>query len=87
VLTQGGILIQRAARTFARDEEGAGLVEYALILGLVAIGVIVALAYLGGGVGNVFDLVSDNLEAVATNQDPIEVGRQHGHGWCRHFGC
>jgi pilus assembly protein Flp/PilA len=87
VLMPVGIVIERAARTFARDEDGAGLVEYALILGLVAVGVIVALAYLSGGVGSVFDLVSDNLEAVTTNQDPIEVGRQHGHGWCRHFGC
>ncbi|MEO0562634.1 MAG: Flp family type IVb pilin [Chloroflexota bacterium] len=35
-------------------EEGQGLVEYALILVLVAIVVIVILSLLGGAVGNVF---------------------------------
>jgi pilus assembly protein Flp/PilA len=42
---------------FLPREEGQGLVEYALILVLVAIVVIVILAILGPAVGNVFSNV------------------------------
>ena len=38
-------------------EEGQGLVEYALILALVAIVVIVILALLGPAIGNVFSTI------------------------------
>jgi pilus assembly protein Flp/PilA len=44
---------------FAPKEKGQGLVEYALILVLVAIVVIVILAILGPAIGNVFsDIIS-----------------------------
>jgi pilus assembly protein Flp/PilA len=46
---------------FLPREEGQGLVEYALILVLVAIVVIVILAILGPAVGNVF---SNIVEAI-----------------------
>lgn len=39
---------------FLPDEDGQGLVEYALILVLVAIGVIALLSILGSSVRNVF---------------------------------
>ena len=39
---------------FAPKEKGQGLVEYALILVLVAIGVIVILALLGPAIGDIF---------------------------------
>ena len=42
-------------------EEGQGLVEYALILVLVAIVVIVILAILGPTIGNVFSNIVRNL--------------------------
>ena len=42
-------------------EDGQGLVEYALILVLVSITVIVILTLLGGEVGNVFQTVSNTL--------------------------
>lgn len=42
-------------------EEGQGLVEYALILVMVAIVVIVALALVGPSVGNMFSNVIRNL--------------------------
>lgn len=45
-----------------RDEEGQSLVEYALILALVAIVVIAALTTLGGEVGNKMNEVSNTLE-------------------------
>ena len=42
---------------FAPREEGQGLVEYALILVLVAIVVIVILAVLGPAIGNIFSQI------------------------------
>lgn len=47
---------------FAPKEKGQGLVEYALILVLVAIAVIVVLGLLGESVGNVFERVQETLD-------------------------
>jgi len=44
---------------FAPKEQGQGLVEYALILVLVALIVIVILSLLGPAIGNVFSNVVD----------------------------
>jgi pilus assembly protein Flp/PilA len=44
-----------------RDEEGQGLVEYALIILLVAIAVIGLLTTLGTNIGNVFSNISNTL--------------------------
>jgi pilus assembly protein Flp/PilA len=44
-----------------QDEEGQGLVEYALIILLVAIAVVGLLTALGGNVGNVFTSISTTL--------------------------
>lgn len=50
---------------FAANEKGQGLVEYALILVLIAIVVIVALTALGGGVENIFNDITNALEPEA----------------------
>ncbi len=47
---------------FAAQEKGQGLVEYALIIVLIAIVVIVAVTALGGRVQNVFEEITDGLE-------------------------
>jgi len=44
-------------------EEGQGLVEYALILVLVAIVVIAILTLLGPQIGNIFSRITNGLEA------------------------
>lgn len=44
-----------------RDEEGQGMVEYGLILALVAIIVIATLALLGPKIANVFMKVNNSL--------------------------
>jgi pilus assembly protein Flp/PilA len=49
---------------FAPAQRGQGLVEYALILVLVAIVVIAALMILGPLVGNVFSSINDSLNSV-----------------------
>ena len=49
---------------FSPKEKGQGLVEYALILVLVAIVVIAALMILGPIIGNVFSKVNSSLTGV-----------------------
>jgi len=49
---------------FSPKEKGQGLVEYALILVLVAIVVIAALMILGPMIGNVFSKINSSLSAV-----------------------
>jgi pilus assembly protein Flp/PilA len=47
---------------FASDESGQGLVEYALIIALVAIGLIVILTLLRNSIGNVFNETRNKLD-------------------------
>ena len=47
---------------FLNREEGQGLVEYALILVLVAIVVIAILTLLGPQIGNVFSRITSGLQ-------------------------
>jgi pilus assembly protein Flp/PilA len=49
---------------FSPKEKGQGLVEYALILVLVAIVVIAALMILGPIIGNVFSKINSSLSRV-----------------------
>lgn len=49
-------------RALWRDESGQGLVEYALIIALVAIAVIAALALLGDRIGNIFNDIGNRLD-------------------------
>jgi pilus assembly protein Flp/PilA len=49
---------------FAPKERGQGLVEYALILVLVAIVVIAALMILGPIIGNTFSTINNSLQSV-----------------------
>jgi pilus assembly protein Flp/PilA len=49
---------------FSPKEKGQGLVEYALILVLVAIVVIAALMILGPVIGNVFSKVNTSLSSI-----------------------
>ncbi len=49
---------------FSPQEKGQGLVEYALILVLVAIVVIAALMILGPIIGNVFSKINSSLSRV-----------------------
>jgi pilus assembly protein Flp/PilA len=52
-----------AIKKFWNDESGQGLVEYALILFLIAIVVIVALTTLGKKTNNVFNNISSAINA------------------------
>jgi pilus assembly protein Flp/PilA len=47
--------------TFVREDEGQGLVEYALIIAVIAIAVIVAMIFLRGQLQNIFSNIGNNL--------------------------
>jgi len=51
----------RAMNDFRTDEEGQGLVEYALIIAVIAIAVIVALIFLRDQITNIFSNIGNNL--------------------------
>ncbi len=53
-------------RRFVREEEGQGLVEYALILGLIAVVAIAALTLSGSSINNMFGTISGTLKNAET---------------------
>jgi pilus assembly protein Flp/PilA len=55
---------EKITMLFAPKERGQGLVEYALILVLVAIVVIAVLMILGPVIGNVFSSINKSLSSV-----------------------
>ncbi len=54
-------------RQFMSDDAGQGLVEYALIIALVAIGLIVILTLLRNSIGNVFNTARNTLNTMPGN--------------------
>jgi pilus assembly protein Flp/PilA len=51
-------------KSFWTDESGQTLAEYALLLGLIAIVVILVLVLLGGQIRNVFSAITQHLNTV-----------------------
>lgn len=56
-------------RRFVKEEEGQGLVEYALIIGLISIVAIAALSAAGGSIGDMFKSVSSSLSGAKDKVD------------------
>ena len=52
-------------KNWLKDEDGQGMVEYALIIGLVAIAVIVALTALGPTISKKFNEINSKLDGTA----------------------
>jgi pilus assembly protein Flp/PilA len=52
---------EQMLKRFARDESGQGLVEYILIIALVAVGLILALTVFRNQIGKTFDNVNTQL--------------------------
>ncbi len=50
-------------RKWFQDEEGQGMVEYGLIIALIAIVVIVALVLLGPKIKAIFDKTNEEIES------------------------
>lgn len=55
----------KALKAFFKDEEGQGMVEYGLIIALIAIVVIVALGSMGESISGIFDRSSGVLDQQA----------------------
>lgn len=53
-------------KKFFKDESGQGMVEYALIIALIAVVVIVAVTALGGGIEDTFNGAKDELNKATT---------------------
>jgi pilus assembly protein Flp/PilA len=51
----------REMMKFLKDEEGQGMVEYGLIIGLIAVAVIAALGIMGPKVAALFNKVNETL--------------------------
>ena len=54
-------VIQTLIRSFVRSEEGATMVEYGLMLALIAIVCIAAVTLIGSGASTSFDVVQQSL--------------------------
>ena len=56
---KGGTTVE--IQRFLREDDGQGLVEYALIIAVIAIAVIVAMVFLRGQIQNIFSNIGNNL--------------------------
>ena len=65
--------MDRSYSVIRLSERGQGLVEYSLILVLVAIVVIVVLSILGPSIGNVFSNIVDDLNALGGGNNDVVV--------------
>jgi len=54
------------AKKFWNDESGQGLAEYALLLGLIVIGVVVLIQGMGVSIKNIFGRANSDLKSAAT---------------------
>lgn len=50
---------------FASEESGQGMVEYGLIIALIAVVLIAVLTALGGGLNNIFQKITDTINGVS----------------------
>lgn len=58
-------MIERLRRLWSRvDEDGQGLVEYGLVLGLIAVVAIGALSATGQGVNGLLQRMADSLSSI-----------------------
>jgi len=55
------------ARKFWNDESGQGLAEYALLLGLIVIGVVILIQGMGISIKKIFNKANTDLETAAKN--------------------
>lgn len=49
---------------FCKDEQGAALVEYGMLVGLIAVVCIVAVTTLGTEVSTVFSIIASDLKSI-----------------------
>lgn len=57
--------IKSLVRRFVRGDEGASLVEYGLLVGLIAVVAVLAVAAVGTDVFSAFDQTQQNIDATS----------------------
>jgi Flp pilus assembly pilin Flp len=57
--------MMKLARTFWNDDSGQGLAEYALLLGLIVIGVVALIKGMGLSIQNIFGRANNDLKTAA----------------------
>ena len=62
------------AGQFWRDESGQGLVEYVLIIALIAIGLIAIMVFFRNAIGTVFARASNTLNNAPAASFPVPSG-------------
>ena len=60
-----------AIKSFIRDESGAAVVEYSLIIALVALGVLVVFQDLGTALNNAMNEIADTINNVMEQNEGI----------------
>jgi pilus assembly protein Flp/PilA len=55
------VRVREFDRKVARKDEGATMVEYGLLVALIALAIIVAIVFLSGGIGSVFSKAGGSL--------------------------
>lgn len=60
--------MQELWHAFWSDDSGQGLVEYSLIIALVAVGLILALTAFRDSIGRIFDAIGSELDQAPTGQ-------------------
>jgi pilus assembly protein Flp/PilA len=58
------------AKKLWKDESGQGLAEYALLLGLIVVGVVVLIQGMGVSIKNIFNRANSELTEAATPAAP-----------------
>ena len=61
MMTQLQLMVSYLQARFNSDEKGAALVEYALLVALIAVAAIVILELLGTGISGMFTRVNDQI--------------------------
>jgi len=56
-------LVEEARDAFLRHQKGQGMVEYALIIALIAIALVAALTAFGGGLQKFYNSISNTVNA------------------------
>jgi Flp pilus assembly pilin Flp len=62
-------LLYRAGRALARSHSGQSMVEYGIVVALIAIVAFTVVKLLGSEVTRVFQTIADNLQGVSTNRN------------------
>jgi len=57
--------VSKAFRSLRDREEGQGMVEYAVLIGLITAGVIATIGFLGGDILDAFNTVETAIDGVA----------------------